>query len=125
MERKKIRRKRFKTFRLSDIEELDFLIWTCRPKVAPDLKRRICEEGGRVVLSMDARGVSRRPLLQVLGVVSDDREAIFAICRSEDAGIIIEKLGMEFGFDKPGNGKAFAVPVDGFLGGKGLFMEVV
>ena len=125
MEKKKNRRKRFKSFKLSDIESLSLLIWSCRTKDATDLKRRIGEEGGRVLLSRIARGISRRPIFSVLGVVSDEREAIFAICRAGDSETIIDKLAMEFGFDRPGNGKAFAVPIDGFLGAKGLFMEVV
>ena len=125
MERKSIKTKRFKTFKLSDIERLDLQIWVCKPKAASDLKRRIGEEGGRVLLSCEAFGVSRRPFLSALGVVSDEREVVFALCRSEDSESMINKLGMEFMFDKPGKGKAFAVSVDGFLGGKGLFMEVV
>ena len=42
MVKKRSRAKKFKTFRLADIEDLDVLIWSCREKAAADLKRRIC-----------------------------------------------------------------------------------
>lgn len=120
-----MKNRRFKTFRLPDIDAMDLMIWSCKPKLAQDLKRRIGEEGGRILTSRSAVGVSRRPILQALGVLSDEMEIIFAICRSEDCKAIIDKIAMEFGFDSPGRGKAFAISIDGYLGGKGQFVEVV
>ena len=120
-----IKQKKFKSFKVSDIEDIELVIWSVKPKMATDLKTRISEEGGRILLSREGHGVSRRPMLEMLGVVSREMEVIFAICRKQDAEGIIDKLAMEFKFDKPGNGKAFSIAIDGYLGAKGPFVEVV
>ena len=117
-------RDQFLTYKLSDINKLSLIIWICKPKMEHDLKMRLGILGGRVLLSRPAKGVSRKPILEVLGLVSVDVQIIFSIARSEDAQNIINTIGTEFEFSKPGNGKAFAIDIDGYLGGKGPLVEV-
>ena len=117
-------RDNFLTFRLSDVNELCLILFVAKPKIEHDLKMRLGTLGARVLMSHPAKGVSRKPILEILGMVSVDMQAIFAIARKEDAEQIIEKIAVEFDFDEPGNGKAFAVDIDGYLGAKGPLVEV-
>lgn len=114
----------FKTYKLSEINELSLLMLICKPKMEHDIKMRLGFCGGRVLLSLPAKGVSRKPILEILGVISVDMQVIFSVVRREDASSIMEKIGTEFELSKPGNGKAFLIDVDGYLGAKGPMVEV-
>lgn len=123
--KKKLRiRDEFKIFKLTDIEKLCLIVLVVKPKYEQDLKIRISELGGRVLLSRAAQGISRRPFLEMLGIESKNFVAMFAFSRSEDAKEIVETIGDEFDFKTPGKGKIFACPVDGYLGAKGPLVEV-
>lgn len=117
-------RKLFKVWQLSEIDKLAFVVFIVKPEIQNDVKMRVSVLGGRVLSAVDATGVPRKPLLQVLGFVSVDSFVIFCIARKEDASNLIEAISAEFNLTKPGNGKAFVVDIDGYLGGKGPLCEV-
>ena len=113
----------FLAFKLSEVNDLSLIIWICKIKLEQDLKIRLGEFGCRVLLSTTAKGVSRKPILEILGLVSQDVQIIFSIARKQDVDSIINSVASQFDFSKPGNGKAFAVDIDGYLGAKGLLVE--
>lgn len=114
----------FLGFKLSEIGKLTMVLFIVKPKLEHDLKVELGKMGGRVLLSCPAKGVSRKPILEMLGVVSVDMYVVFAIVREPDKHNIIFNIASKFEFEKPGIGKAFAVDIDGYLGAKYPFVEV-
>ena len=123
MKKKLSAREEFRAFGLDEIEKLCLLIVVSNPKLEQDLKIRISELGGRVLLSRSVKGVAHRPILEVLGLIRSDDIAMFAFAREQDSAEIVETIGREFEFRLPGNGRIFACPVDGYLGAKGPLVE--
>lgn len=122
MNKKNVKRKRFHN--LNDISTLNLGIFIVKSEMEKDVGDKINGLGGRVLSSVRAEGgfaVSR--FLDIFSNIKSDHVVIFSAIRSEDAKNIIEAIGTEFNFDVAGNGKAFAVDVEGFMGAKGPFLK--
>lgn len=117
-------RKMFKVWQLSEVDKLSVVVFIVNPEIQHDVKMRVSMLGGRVVSAVSASGVPRKPLLQVLGLVSVETFVLFCEARREDAKNLVEAIATEFNFVRPGVGKAFVLDVDGYLGGKGPLCEV-
>lgn len=115
--------RKFKIFKLSDVDKISIMVFIANPEINEDLKMKVNILGGRVLSSVKAEGVPRRPILKVLGFESVESFVTFSIARKEDAQNILEKIVTEFNFAKPGTGKAFIIETNGYLGGRGPLCE--
>ena len=116
-------RKRKGRFTLSEINELVM----CMFIVKRDIEKAVCEkinsEQGVVLNVSRGKGVSRYSVFEAFGVGSSDISLIVSQARKEDAEDLIKAVSVEFKFNVPGNGKGFAINVEGYMGAKAPFVE--
>jgi len=113
-----------KVYNISDVDKLNLAVFILKKELEKGVSIKINELGGRVCSSMRAQGgfsVSR--LFEVFSNIKSEYVVTFSLARAEDVANIIEAVAVEFNLDVEGNGKAFAVDIDGYLGAKGPFLK--
>jgi len=113
-----------KTYKIDEIDQLNMAVFILKQELESGVASKINELGGRVCSSVRAQGgfsVSR--LFEVFSNIKSGYVVMFALSRAQDVANIIEAISVEFNLDVEGNGKAFAIGIDGYLGAKGPFLK--
>ena len=120
----KVNKEKFvsKKYRLKEIEYLHIAFIICKRECERQVRERVLELGGRVLSIHEAKGVARNAVNEMLRPESYAFSCIVCNVRQEDVKNTIAAISMEFCFDEPGNGKAFSIPVLGYMGNKALFV---
>lgn len=108
---------------LSEINELVLCMFIVKRDLEKAVCTRIAEVGGVVVDVSRGKGVSRYSVFEAFGIGSSDISLIISQARKEDAEDVIKAISSEFKFSVPGNGKGFALTVEGYMGAKAPFVE--
>lgn len=111
-----------KTFKLSEIDELKFMIIIGKLSTEDRIVSKIEGFGGRVLLREVGEGIGKNMSLELLGVQKTKNIVIFACARKQDADNILVAIDSEINFSSPGVGLGLTIDVDGFMGAKGLFV---
>lgn len=116
-------RKRKSQISLSEINELVMCMFIVKRDLEKDVCDKINKEDGVVLNVSRGKGVSRYSVFEAFGVGSSDISLIVSQARKEDAEDLIKTISTEFKFNVPGNGKGFAINVEGYMGAKAPFVE--
>lgn len=120
--RREIKKKKFKD--VSEINQLCIGVFIAKHEKEKAICTKLEELGGRVLSSVRAQGgKDLSSFLNVLSSIQSEYVCVFSALREEDAKNIIEAISVEFNFDHEGEGKAFVVNVDGYMGAKGPFLK--
>ena len=112
-----------KTIKLSQINNLVMCMFIVKQKLEKDVCKTINDIGGVVLNVSRGKGVSRYSVFEAFGVGNNEISLVIAEAREEDAKDIIKKVAEEFKFNIPGNGKGFALDIEGYMGAKAPFIE--
>lgn len=109
--------------KLSEITELSIAVFI----VPRENETKVCsliEQNRGVVLSkFKGKGLSRASVLTGIGAFLDDVSVVFSMARVEEVKDLVTNVSYVLNLDKPGNGKAFVIDVDGYMGAKAPFIE--
>ena len=108
---------------LSEINELVMCMLIVKREIEKQVVKKVEEVGGIVVSISRGKGVSRYSIFEAFGVGSSDISLVISQARKEDAEDVIRAVSNEFKFNVPGNGKGFALNVDGYMGARAPFMD--
>ncbi|MEG1581709.1 MAG: hypothetical protein RR334_00930 [Clostridia bacterium] len=108
--------------KLREIDELDLCIFIVEKGYADNIMKRIKEQGAIVLICLQANGVSRSAVAEFFSSDNCDYELIVVQAKAESSVNIIESIATEFNFNAKGNGKAFLINIDGYMGNKALFL---
>lgn len=111
-----------KAFKLSEIDELKFMIIIGKLSTEDQIVSKIESFGGRVLLREVGEGIGKNMSLELLGVQKTKNIVILACARKQDADNILVAIDSEINFSSPGVGLGLTINVDGFMGAKGLFI---
>lgn len=122
MDKLKARKTRKRPIRLSEINEMSMCVFIISRDLEADVSKKIEQEQAKVVSIVRGIGISRYSMFASLKVGTQDMSVIFAIARQEDTKKVMKNVAVEFSLAKPGNGKSFAIDIDGYLGAKAKFI---
>lgn len=108
---------------LSEINELVMCMFIVKREIEKGVCDCIAMADGVVIDVSRGKGVSRYSVFEAFGVGSSDISLIISQARKEDAEDLIKAVATEFKFNVPGNGKGFAINVEGYMGAKAPFVE--
>lgn len=108
--------------KLNEINELKMCLFIVKREAEVSIKTDIEKIGGRVLSVVPASGISHSSMFEVIKSISEPCIVVFAIARKEDAHDLIGHISLKYEIYAPGNGRAFAIDIDGYLGAKALFL---
>ncbi len=108
---------------LSEINELVMCMFIVKREIEKSVCDKIAACDGVVINVSRGKGVSRYSVFEAFGVGSSDISLVISQARKEDAEDLIKAVASEFKFNIPGNGKGFALNVEGYMGAKAPFIE--
>lgn len=108
---------------LSEINELRLCFFIIKRDIEKAVCHEIAENGGEVVDVSRGKGVSRYSVFEAFGVGSSDISLVISQARKEDTEDLIKTVATKFKFNIPGNGKGFAINIEGYMGAKAPFVE--
>ena len=112
-----------KTLKISQINELTMCMFIVNRNIEKDVCSCILAEDGIVLNVSRGKGVSRYSVLEAFGVGCNEISLIVSQARREDAEDLIKHVSSKFKFNVPGNGKGFAINIEGYMGAKAPFVE--
>ena len=112
-----------KSLKISQINELTMCMFIVKRDSEKAVCSKIVEEGGVVLSVSRGKGVSRYSVLEAFGVGCNEISLIISQARREDAEELIRDVSTAFKFNVPGNGKGFALNIEGYMGAKAPFVE--
>ena len=119
----KLKKEKSKRPKLSEINELSLSVFIIKRKQEDKLKKRIEELEGEIVSISRGIGASRGTVFESLKIGMDEVSVFFVLVRIEDVRDFMRKITDEFELCVPGNGKGFAIDIDGYLGAKAVFIR--
>lgn len=122
MDKLKVKPQKKKTIKLSEINEMSMCVFIVSRELESAVSKKIEDKQARVVSIVRGTGISRYSMFASLKVGTNDMSVIFAISRQEDTKKVMKSVAIEFSLAKPGNGKSFAIDIDGYLGAKAKFI---
>ena len=69
-----------------------------------------------------ALGTARTGLLEIIGIGETEKMLVIGTIRAEQVDIVRNVLNQNFGFDKPGAGIAFTIPISAVGGEASMFI---
>lgn len=116
-------KKTTKQLKLRDINELSMCVFIVTRELEDKVQASLQKLQAKVVSVVRGIGISRYSMFASLKVGTSDMSLVFAIAREEDTKKVMRSIAVEYSLAKPGNGKSFAIKIDGYLGAKAKFME--
>lgn len=100
---------------MQNSERLHYFVLICNRKQRLTFTRLLADEGGQGLKVIYGRGsVKASAFARALGLAQETHRAVIT-CLIPTAGAAraIEALNTKHGFDRPGTGMAFTIPVEG------------
>lgn len=96
-------------------ERLHYLVLICSRKHRLTFTRLLADEGGQGLKVIYGRGsVKASAFARALGLAQETHRAIITcLIPTGGAERVIDALNRDHGFDRPGTGMAFTIPVEG------------
>ena len=108
--------------KLSEIQELSMCLIIVKRELEKHAIDVIRDNRGIVLSRSRGKGVSRRSIFSGLGAGQTDCVCIFAMARVEEIKTLIDEVARVLDLEKPGNGKAMVLEIEGYMGAKAPFI---
>ena len=109
--------------KLSEIQELGMCLIIVKRELEPHAIDVVKDNRGIVLSRQRGKGVSRTGIMSSIGAGLTDVVVIWAMARVEEIYDLVNEIGRVLDLEKPGNGKAMVIDVDGYMGAKAPFID--
>ena len=104
--------------KLSEIQEMGMCLIIVKRELESHALDVVKDNRGVVISRHRGKGISRTGLMSNIGAGLTDVVVIWSIARVEEIYTLAKEVGRVLDLEKPGNGKAMVIDVDGYMGAK-------